>query len=84
MKKKTSKGLPKEAPPKEGDKNDNNHPDGLVGGSSRGPERAPSLGQMRRFASGRGVLADFDLILEVHDDQLGDVKNRVGGDSQGD
>ncbi|CAL9027286.1 unnamed protein product [Prunus brigantina] len=82
VKKKTSKGLPKEAPPKEGDENDNNNPDGLVGGSSRGPERVPSLGQMRRFASGRGVLADFDLILEVHDDQLGDVKNRVDGDSQ--
>ncbi|KAH0971038.1 hypothetical protein GBA52_023194 [Prunus armeniaca] len=68
--------LPKEAPTKkEGDENDNNNPDGLVAGSSRGPERVPSLGQMRRFASGRGgVLADFDLILEVHDDQLGDVK----------
>ncbi|PQM32999.1 uncharacterized protein Pyn_26055 [Prunus yedoensis var. nudiflora] len=82
VKKKTSNGLPKEAPAKEGDENDNNNPDGLAGGSSRGPERVPSLGQMRRFASGRGVLADFDMILEIHDDQLGDVKNRVGGASQ--
>lgn len=35
--------------------------------SSRGPERVPSLGQMKRFESGRGVLSDFDL-MEVNDD----------------
>lgn len=35
--------------------------------SSRGPERVPSLGQMKRFESGRRVLSDFDL-MEVDDD----------------
>lgn len=35
--------------------------------SSRGPERVPSLGQMKRFESGHGVLSDFDL-MEVDDD----------------
>jgi hypothetical protein len=35
--------------------------------SSRGPERVPSLGQIKRFESGHGVLLDFDL-MEVDDD----------------
>ncbi|XP_062023623.1 uncharacterized protein At1g76070-like [Rosa rugosa] len=48
--------------------------------TSRVPERVPSLGQMKRFESGRGVLSDFDLIKVDDDDD--NMKIGVGGDEE--
>ncbi|KAK9948315.1 hypothetical protein M0R45_003896 [Rubus argutus] len=53
--------------------------------SSRGPERVPSLGQIKRFESGHGVLLDFDL-MEVDDDpdRVEGLKLGVRGEEEDD
>ncbi|KAM5546894.1 uncharacterized protein ABKV19_001421 [Rosa sericea] len=51
--------------------------------TSRVPERVPSLGQMKRFESGRGVLSDFGLIKVDDDPHRSDnLRIGVGGDEE--